>query len=289
MNAKFPTAFFGAALLASVSIPAMAADMYEPPVVDPAPPAPVAVYEEPAQDFGGWYIRGDVGYASADFRGGDYMTPGPGMNSFTSGSLNNTWTGGVGVGYQVTRYLRTDLTLDHIGKTDFLASTRGACGVAANCVSNDVSSFSGWSLLANAYVDLGTWQGITPYVGAGIGGTRVKWGNLINTACEEANPANCDLPVTHGGKANWRFTYALMAGASYCLTEKLKLDAGYRYRRIEGGAMFDLAAGNGPGFDKGINIHEGRAGLRYQFGGATECAPERVAYQPEPLEPPIYK
>jgi len=25
-------------------------------------------------------------------------------------------------------------------------------------------------LLANAYVDIGTWHGVTPYVGAGIGG-----------------------------------------------------------------------------------------------------------------------
>lgn len=289
MDAKFTKALVGAALLAAVSMPAMAADIYEPQVIEPAPPPPAVVYEEPAADFGGWYIRGDVGYAAADFRGGYYMTPGPGMNTFTSGSLKGTWTGGVGVGYQVTKHLRTDLTLDHIGKTDFRGSTRGACGVAIDCISNDVASFSGWGLLANAYVDIGTWHGVTPYVGAGIGGTHINWGDLTNTACDAANPANCDPSVVHSGKKQWRFTYALMAGASYCLTDKLKLDAGYRYRRIEGGSMFDLAAGNGPGFDRSMHVHEGRAGLRYQFGGATGCGEERVAYQPEPLEPPVYK
>ena len=30
-------------------------------------------------------------------------------------------------------------------------------------------------LLANAYVDIGTWHGVTPYVGAGIGGAHIKW------------------------------------------------------------------------------------------------------------------
>jgi opacity protein-like surface antigen len=119
----------------------------------------------------------------------------------------------------------------------------------------------------------------------------VKWGDLTNTACDAADPASCDPSVVHGGKAAWRFSYALMAGASYCLTDKLQLDAGYRYRRVESGAMFGLDApgGNGPGYDHGMNIHEGRAGLRYSFGGASNCASERVAYQPEPLEPPVYK
>ena len=30
-----------------------------------------------------------------------------------------------------------------------------------------------WVVLANAYVDLGTWWCITPFIGAGVGGARV--------------------------------------------------------------------------------------------------------------------
>ena len=40
---------------------------------------------------------------------------------------------------------------------------------------------------------------------------------------------------------NWRFAWALMAGTSYCLTDNLKLDVGYRYSHINGGRMFELA------------------------------------------------
>jgi opacity protein-like surface antigen len=132
-------------------------------------------------------------------------------------------------------------------------------------------------LLANAYVDIGTWHGITPYVGAGIGGARVKWDTVYDPYTTETNP----------GASNWRFAYALMAGASYCLTDKIILDAGYRFSHIQGGRMFEWDASSaGPGFDRGINTHEVRGGLRYQFGGNNGCAAPVVAYQPEPE--PVY-
>jgi opacity protein-like surface antigen len=77
-----------------------------------------------------------------------------------------------------------------------------------------------------------------------------------------------------------------MAGASYCLTDHWKVDAGYRFTHIEGGRMFEYDASSaGPGFDKGFNVHEVRGGLRYQFGGDPRCSPV-VAYEPVPE--PIY-
>ena len=45
---------------------------------------------------------------------------------------------------------------------------------------------------------------------------------------------------------------------------------------------FDTSSA-GPGFDHGINTHEVRGGLRYQFGGNNGCAAPVVAYQPEPI------
>lgn len=81
-----------------------------------------------------------------------------------------------------------------------------------------------------------------------------------------------------------------MAGTSYCLTENLNLDMGYRFTRVAGGRMFEYASGVAPGFDDGFNVHEARAGLRYQFGGSSNCAqPQVVSYDPPPFEPPVYK
>ncbi|MBX8803520.1 porin family protein, partial [Ochrobactrum sp. MR28] len=82
---------------------------------------------------------------------------------------------GGGVGYQVTGYFRTDLTVDYLTRAKFSGSTSGVCtanNAYADCVSNDTAKMSALSILANAYIDLGNFNGFTPYVGAGIGGTR---------------------------------------------------------------------------------------------------------------------
>ncbi|CCV10988.1 outer membrane protein [Mesorhizobium sp. STM 4661] len=270
-----------AALFAGVAGPVFAADFVEPPVVEQAPPAPV--YEQPAE-YGGWYIRGDIDYHWSKFRGADYTTysadapQNPG--SFDSGKLKSAFSAGAGVGYQINQYFRTDLTADWMSKSKFRGSTSGFCGeLQTPCTSVDTSSYSAMLLLANAYVDIGTWRGVTPYVGAGIGGAWVKWDTLQNS--------DDDGNFEHRGGKGWRFAYAAMAGASYCLTDRVKLDVGYRFSHINGGKMFDYASDSnvGPGYDNGINVHEVRGGLRYQFG-KSDCAPAPEPYEPEPE--PVY-
>ncbi len=266
-----------ASLVVSGAGAAYAADMSYPPV-EPAPP-PVVYQQDEA--YGGWYIRGDVDYHWSDFRGANYtLYNAPGSsNDFDFGDLRGAPSLGLGVGYQITRNLRTDVTGDYWFKSDFTGQTSGFCGNDP-CVSVDKTKFSALLLLANAYVDIGTWHGITPYVGAGIGGAWIKWDDLNNT--------DDNGTTIHKGGKGWRFSYALMAGASYCLTDNLKLDGGYRFSKIEGGRMFDYNNGGGPGYDKGMYNHEVRGGLRYQFG-KTECSqPEQVVYEPEPVQP-IYK
>jgi opacity protein-like surface antigen len=271
------------AALAGVAIgfagPALAADLMEP-VVEQAPPQ--VVYQEAAADYSGWYIRGDVDYHWSKFRGADYITygPPPGTNSFTQGDLSGAWSLGAGVGYQMNQHLRSDVTLDWLAKSKFHGSTTGDCDppvAGTTCVSSDSTSYSALLLLANAYVDIGTWHGITPYVGAGIGGAWIKWDELTNSIENGGT-------YTHNGGKGWRFAYSLAAGASYCLTRNLDLDVGYRFSHVNGGKMFDFGNGVGPGYDKGLNVHEVRGGLRYSFGGNSRCdEPQAIAYEPEPI------
>ncbi|PWJ91812.1 MULTISPECIES: outer membrane protein [Mesorhizobium] len=274
-----------ALLFAGLAGPLFAADLPEP-VVEEAPPP--AVYEQPAE-VGGWYIRGDIDYHKSTVRGIDYMTytvdpcnctVTPGSQSFDFGKLKGGFSLGAGVGYKINDHFRTDLTADYWFKSNFNGQTTGTAGGSPVIVTSAESSkMSALLLLANAYADLGTYHGITPYVGAGIGGAHVKWDTVYDPTpgATETNP----------GRSSWRFAYALMAGASYCLTDKIILDAGYRFSHIQGGRMFDWNVGSsGPGFDRGINTHEVRGGLRYQFGGNNGCAAPVVAYQPEPE--PIY-
>jgi len=275
----------GAVAFALAATSAYSADLYQP---EQAPPE-VAVSQA-----SGWYLRGDVGYAFTDLRGANYFQgSNSNMEDFDTAKLDDSWTLGGGVGYQINDHLRTDATLDYLFKSDFKGSTRGDCGAcgpdftAVAATSRDITSMTAVSLLANAYVDIGHYGAFTPYVGAGIGGTYVKWDKLNNTSCSDEDSSSCDESVNHKGRGSWRFTYALMAGSSIDLTCNLKADVGYRFRHIEGGDMFGYAENGGPGYDKGINLHEARVGARYNFGGC-----ETAAYMPPadiPAAPQVYK
>lgn len=268
---------------------ALAADLAP---VEPVPEMPPEVTVTEAT---GWYLRGDVGYGFNDLRGAKFYQGGSSADEvdFTRADLRDSFTVGGGVGYQVNSYLRTDLTLDYLTHAKFRGSTEGggsasgACQVT--CTSTDLSSMTAWNLMANAYVDLGTYGVFTPYVGGGIGGTYVKWNDLRNTSCDSSGSGNgCDDTVTHRGRGDWRFSYALMAGASIDVTCNVKADLGYRFLHVDGGDMFGFASNGGPGRDKGFNVHEVRAGARYLFGGCEQP----VAYEPQPeipLQQPVYK
>lgn len=255
----------------------------------PVEPVPEMPPEVTVTESTGWYLRGDVGYGFNDLRGARYLQ-GSNANEvdFASADLRDSFTAGGGVGYQVNNYLRTDLTVDYLAKANFRGSTVGECGSPLEpCTSSDRSSLTAWTVMANAYVDLGTYGIFTPYAGAGIGGSYVKWNNLRNVACQD-DGGGCDDEVTHRGRGNWRFSYALMAGTSIDVTCNVKADLGYRFLHVNGGNMFGYAENGGPGRDKGFNVHEVRAGARYLFGGCQEP----VAYEPPPaipLQQPVYK
>lgn len=275
-------AITAATLGLATTMSANAADISTPPVYH----APAVVHEE-VKSATGWYLRGDVGFAYNKLRGINYAVSG-GTSVFTSTNLKENFVVGVGAGYKLNDYLRTDLTLDYLTKSDFTGSTSGSCGtpsITDPCVSSDYTSFSAWSLMANAYVDVFTYGRVTGYVGAGLGATYVNWKDLSNTSCSTVTSTLCDPTVIHAGSKGWRATAALMAGASVKINCALAADVGYRYRAIAGGRMFEYATGGGPGYAKTLHSHEGRAGLRYSFGGCDTHIPP---YEP-PTLPPVYK
>ncbi|MCU0830529.1 MAG: porin family protein [Rhizobiaceae bacterium] len=280
-----------AALLSSISTLAMAADIIDPPVIE----APILPIIEPVKT-GGWYIRGDVGYSMTSIGDIHYDTFDPIGGNFSTGLLRGELSDGAifggGIGYDTGHYLRFDLTADY-QQSKFKGNS--FCGPAGAICTDDTQKLSALSLLANAYVDLGHFNGFTPYVGAGIGGTHVNWGTLTNDCRPGVDPALC-TDDTHPGGSEWRFTYAAMAGVSYDVTDCLAIDAGYRYRNIAGGKMFGIAhSGNpGSGYDKGIDAHDFRLGARYTFGGkgGTGCGAKPQPIEPyEPIEPykPVFK
>lgn len=255
------------AVLALAATPAFAFDM--------PPPVEAPEYTGNIANVDGWYIRGDLGYnvsvdggnptyKTFDFTTGDTSASEP----FDRSRFSNDFSLNAGGGYQFNDFLRSDLTLDY-----FRTSFKGD-GKWMPCAPNGLEckhrgqDMTALGLLANAYVDLGTYWGFTPYVGAGAGMTYVKWGDVDYYYRGNLNGLDEDL-LPFEGADSWRFTYALMAGTSYDLTDRVKMDFGYRFSQIGSGDMFQfngfenaLGAYGAKAKDKGFTRHEFRTGLR---------------------------
>ncbi len=267
------------ALLAPLSAPAVAADL------DQIIPAPMEDPYVPVEIGSGWYIRGDLSYDLATSMSGSYRTYGPVIapvysdNAYDNFDLAAAGDVSIGMGYQLNSWIRADATLGYwsrdVNGTDTAPiACDPAFPLAVGCRSEDSTEMQVWELMANGYADLGTYVGVTPYIGAGAGLARVSYGDFSNVAyCTDAagvDVPGCGYNATHGGLSSWRFTWALMAGASYDLTLNTKLDLGYRYSHIQGGDMFGWDAASGAlgatgvqGSDDGFSQHQIRAGIRY--------------------------
>lgn len=262
---SFARISLGAAAMVVAASAAQAADIIEPPVY----PAPEVI----PQVVSGWYLRGDIGMSAQQLHGGlDNVLYDAVDTTFTMldpGHFSSAPTFQVGVGYKVSDWLRTDVTLQYRGKADFAALDTYVYDNGIDPVETGTDDFtakkSEWLVMANAYVDLGTWQGVTPYVGAGIGASR----NTISDFRDINVPQNS---VAYGGDhSQWQLAWALHAGLGFQVTERLTLDLGYSYLNLGDAKSGDLITFDGtnnvnnPMEFNEITSHDFKFGLRYSF------------------------
>lgn len=235
--------------LAGLMSPALAADMPEYPIIETPEPLPL-----PAA--GGWYLRGDIGYKAYSDPNADFDETG--YEPFWGESLDDTAVIGAGVGYQFNSYLRMDATLDYEFKSTFEGNLncRTPCVGGGAGFSQEAADIDAWSGLVNAYVDLGTWYGFTPYVGAGIGASYLTTSNVRTVSAPTAE---------YDGDGTWNFAWALMAGTSFRMTENLLLDINYRYMNLGDAKSDTIPTFTSPLEYNDIEAHEVRVGLRYNL------------------------
>lgn len=259
---KFLRLLAGTLLLGGLAAPAMAADLYDPPVIETPAPAP---------QFGGWYLRGHLGMSNQRYDGLDYEyfeVPGFTQSWLDSGGFSSAPLMGAGVGYEFNDWLRADVTAEYRGKADFHALDRFTSDATGALIGTNAytATKSELLLMANAYADLGNFGGIKPYIGAGIGASR----NTIS----HFNDANV---VAGGGgfapkHSQWEFAWALHAGLGYEVTERLTMDLGYSYVNLGDGKTgvaqnYDPASSRpNDGFTfKDLTSHDVKLGFRYKF------------------------
>jgi opacity protein-like surface antigen len=289
--------------LASVAVLALtrfatAADLLPPPPELPPPPI--------IQEFSGWYLRGDVGLAVNSWAPSLGISPDPvaagrasgfldanANNSFNNSTLSSSALFDVGVGYQVNNWFRADVTgeLRGGGELQSLETLNDFTSIRNNKQFADFyrANTSSAIGLVNAYANLGTWFGVTPFVGAGVGVAYNRLSGFTDTGFS-AQSANGIFPT--GGYASDHSTtnlaWALMAGLDFNVTQNLKLELGYRYLNygsFTSGAINCLnGTGQGNGFNctpntistKTLASNDVRIGLRWMIGDS---------YAPPPPEP----
>ena len=101
-----------------------------------------------------------------------YDVPGTSVEAVGMG-WDSSMLFGLGVGYKFNDWFRADVTGEYRGKANFHGSDN-VTFTGGDGVDNYSGSKSEWVFMANAYVDLGTWWCVTPYVGAGIGTANIK-------------------------------------------------------------------------------------------------------------------
>jgi opacity protein-like surface antigen len=220
-----------------VSNAAMAADMpgtsLPPPPILMPPSLPVSSLN--------WYLRGDVGYYWGAM-GGAQLPVGPDP---TDNSIGKGFVGGLGAGFK-SGWVRSDVTVDYTAgmKYSGTIATPGDVSAKVDAV----------TALFNGYLDLGTWYGATPYIGAGAGMANLK-----------SSYTNMVAPASANGLSNsqWKFAWAVMAGVGYSIAPNLTLDAGYRY--VNFGDVTTASDAVGSLTLKNLAAHEVRVGVRWSF------------------------
>ncbi len=109
-------------------------------------------------------------------------------------------------------------------------------------------NFKTYSYMLNGYFDFAPYRWFTPYVGAGIGFTSMKYRDTYTMP-----DGSTTTGTTNGNYKPTRFTWSLGGGLSVKVTNRFNVDAGYRYYDMGSIKHADITA------------HEIYTGLRYVF------------------------
>jgi opacity protein-like surface antigen len=239
------------------------------------------VYMPPVEEFSasGWYLRGDIGMTNQKFKGMHqrlYDSPGTTVESVGMG-WDSSMMAGLGIGYKFNDWFRADVTGEYRGKSNFHGSDTWTAG-GSQGVDNYSGSKSEWVFMANAYVDLGTWWCLTPYVGLGVGMANIKISGFRDDGFTAGAPGT--NAVTFADDASkWNFAWAVHAGMTYKVTPSMSIDLGYRYIDLGSATTgatraFDGTFTNGGPFTfKNITSHDFKLGVRWMLEPPAQIQP----------------
>ena len=263
MRSAIDSAIVGAVALASISA-ANAADLS----IFKGPPPML-------ESFSGWYLRGDIGMSNQRVKSlYNVLYDAPGITVQNVGlGFDSAPIFGVGFGYQYNNWLRFDLTGEYRGRANF----HGTDIVSLNGVPGSTDEYSAskseWLTLVNAYIDLGTWWHITPFIGAGVGVAGIT----INSF-RDVDTVNNSIAFG-ADRTKWNFAWAVHAGFAYHVTPAFTIELAYRYVDLGDALSGDLITFNGinnvnnPMHFRDITSHDVKFGVRWMLPGGAHLPP----------------
>ncbi|MFG5121222.1 outer membrane protein [Methylorubrum sp. POS3] len=259
-------------LLAGVGVPclAQAADLLPPP-----PPPPPLV--ETVDFAGGWYLRGDAGWGDLELRRTEAIDvskpPTPYSYKAIQDKVGSQWFAGGGVGYQVNPWLRFDATGEYRFHAKWHLYAEDTTFPNTNGYNLTKGKFDSVVGLVNGYVELGTFFGVTPFFGAGVGVAH----HMFGTANDYGFGAYAGGYGTGPAKDKTNFAWAAHAGIAYALSHNVKLELAYRYLNM-GDAQTGIVTCGATCLStvyrvKEIDSHDVKFGLRYLLGAPAPLPP----------------
>jgi opacity protein-like surface antigen len=265
---------------------AQAADLLPPPPPLDAPPLRGAVVED-----SGFYLRADTGIGNTNasnlrssFADGSTLASQGAVVGPTNVSVGDAALLGLGAGYQFNSWFRVDVTGEYRSATPYRSNISAQWNSTSNtgCSVNNANGNAFCSddytgqiktglVLANGYLDMGTWFGFTPYVGAGVGVAAYQTSGVKDTT-NFASGVGSGAWGYAPSYTSANFAWAAMAGVAYHITPNLLLDVGYRYVNM-GAFKTGVIACNAPGYCHGETQHfdmasnDVRVGLRWLMAG----------------------
>ena len=144
--------------------------------------------------------------------------------AFQHWSIDDTTIFGVGVGYEFNNWFRSDVTAEY--RTKAAVNAFGLFSIRRPRRSaTPIPARSGpRSFLANGYIDLGTWNCLTPFIGAGVGVAFNTLTDFVDTGIGIGGGFGIGQNPTETHLA-----WALHAGLSYAVTQNFTVELAYRY------------------------------------------------------------
>lgn len=237
------------------------------PSVAPVPELRGALPVDIDGDVGGVYLRGDIGFSNQTVNRLSNSLDALGTIEKVQAGFAGAPLAGVGVGYRVNGWLRADVTREYRSASSFSGLERHRDETLPLGYGTDEYAATKRDVvaLANGYVDLGTYHGMTPFLGAGVGVARSTIAGFRDT-----NVVTQGLAYARSASKT-NLAWALHAGMSYDVSPTLKVEFAYRYLALgdaRTGTVYNYAGRCGSCEAlalKDVESHDVRVGLRWSL------------------------